>query len=106
MSPPKPENDPVQKGLHQLGQQIDNGGGQPDAGADPAEDPVEKGLHDLGRQIHEANRTGWRRKRTIREEDAARLGPAHAAPKGRRSRKRTAAWIGGTLALVLVLIVV
>ncbi len=105
MSPAKPENDPVQKGLHQLGQQIDDGAVQPDAGADPEDNPVEKGLHELGRQIHEANRTGWRRKRTSREEDAARPGPAHAAPKGRRSRKRTAAWIGGTLALVLVLIV-
>jgi LCP family protein required for cell wall assembly len=113
MSPPKPENDPVQKGLHQLGQQIDEGGVQPDAGADPAENlaadpaenPVEKGLHELGRQIHEANRAGRRRKGTSPEGDPARPGPAHAAPKKKRSRKRTAAWVGGTLALVLVLIV-
>ncbi len=105
MSPPEPENDPVQKGLHQLGQQIDEGVVQPDVGADPAENPVEKGLHELGRQIHEANRAGGRRKGASTAGDSARPGPAHAAPKGKRSRKRTAAWVGGTLALVLVLVV-
>ena len=105
MSPPNPENDPVEKGLHQLGQQIGGGAAQPGAGEDPAENPVEKGLHELGRQIDEAARTGrrGRRKGKSAEEDDARHGPAHAAPKG-RSRKRTAAWVGGTLALVLVLI--
>jgi LCP family protein required for cell wall assembly len=105
MSPPKPQNDPVENRLHQLGQQIDGGASQADAAENPAEDPVEKGLHELGRQIDEATRTGGRgrRKPKTAEEDAARQGPAHAAPK-RRSRKRTAAWVGGTLALVLVLI--
>jgi LCP family protein required for cell wall assembly len=106
MSPPKPENDPVQNRLHQLGQQIDGGATQSGAAEDPAENPVEKGLHELGRQIDEATHTGWRGRRRGKdpEEDGARPGPAHAAPKGRRSRKRTAAWVGGTLALVLVLI--
>ena len=105
MSPPKPENDPVQKGLHQLGQEIGEGAAQPGAAEDPAENPVEKGLHELGRQIDEAAHTGRRGRRKGRsaEGDNARQGPAHAAAKG-RSRKRTAAWVGGTLALVLVLI--
>ena len=109
MSPPKPQNDPVQKRLHQLGQQIDGGAPQPDpagnAAENPAENPVEKGLHELGRQIDEATGTGgrgWRMAKRAHEEDG-RHGPAHAAPK-QRSRKRTAAWVGGTLALVLVLI--
>ncbi len=105
MSPPNPENDPVQKGLHQLGQQIGGGPALSGAGENPAENPVEKGLHELGRQIDEAARAGrrGRRKGKSAEEDDARPGPAHAAPKG-RSRKRTAAWVGGTLGLVLVLI--
>ncbi len=105
MSPQKPQNDPVQKRLHQLGQQIDGGPAQPDPAEDPAENPVEKGLHELGRQIDEATRTGGRGRRKAKraEEEDERHGPAHAAPK-RRSRKRTAAWVGGTLALVLVLI--
>jgi LCP family protein required for cell wall assembly len=110
MSPPKPQNDPVQKRLHQLGQQIDGGAARPDAAENaaenPAENPVERGLHDLGRQIDEATQTGGRGRRKAakraKEEDG-RHGPAHAAPK-RRSRKRTAAWVGGTLALVIVLI--
>jgi LCP family protein required for cell wall assembly len=110
MSPSKPENDPVQQGLHQLGQQIDDGGAPTDTPANPAENPVEKGLHQLGLQIEEANHGGRRRKGKAAEAEAdadadeARQGPAHAAPKARRSRKRTAAWVGGTLALVLVLI--
>jgi LCP family protein required for cell wall assembly len=105
MSPPKPQNDPVQKRLHQLGQEIDGGAVQPNPAEDAAENPVEKGLHELGRQIDEATRTGGsgRRKAKRAEEENGRHGPAHAAPK-RRSRKRTAAWVGGTLALVLVLI--
>jgi LCP family protein required for cell wall assembly len=105
MSPPNPENDPVQKGLHQLGRQIDEGEPEPAAVADQADNPVEKGLHELGRQIDEANSGGRRRTRTEPDGDNARTGPAHAAPKQQRSRKRTAAWVGGTLALVLVLIV-
>ena len=109
MSPPKPKNDPVQKRLHQLGQQIDGGAAQSDpaenAAESPAENPVEKGLHDLGRQIDEAARTSGRGRRKAKRalEEDGRHGPAHAAPK-RRSRKRTMAWVGGTLALVLVLI--
>ena len=71
----------------------------------PAENPVEKGLHELGRQIDEANKKGRTRHRKGRAAEAqdGRPGPAHAARKG-RSRKRTVAWIGGTLALVIVLI--
>ncbi len=125
MSPPNPENDPVQKGLHQLGQQIDQAGSGTEAPAppgtgstpaDPVDNPVEKGLHELGRQIDEANQTGRGKKRKGhgREEAAAgggaaaaggatRRGPAHAAPK-KRSRKRTLAWVAGSLLLVLVLI--
>ena len=109
MSPQKPQNDPVQKRLHQLGQHIDGGAVPPDpaenAAENPVENPVEKGLHELGRQIDEATRTGGRGRRKAKraEGEDGRHGPAHAAPK-RRSRKRTAAWVGGTLALVLVLI--
>ena len=104
MSPPNPENDPVQKGLQQLGQQIDGGKPKPADALDRGESPVETGLHELGRQIDEANRGGrGRRKSRTAEGGTARQGPAHAAPKA-RSRKRTAAWVTGTLALVLVLV--
>ena len=101
MSPPNPENDPVQKGLHQLGQQM--GGGAPPPST--PDNPVEKGLHELGRQIDEANRGGRRQKTKRTEVGTAHQGPAHAARKRQRSRKRTAAWVGGTLMLVLVLLV-
>jgi LCP family protein required for cell wall assembly len=108
MSPPTPENDPVEKGLHQLGRQI--GEGAPPSSAAPedapgisAENPVEKGLQELGRQIDEANRAGGRRGGKRADADSGRQGPAHAARKS-RSRKRTAAWIGGTIMLVLVLV--
>ena len=116
MSPPDPGSDPVSKGLHELGRQIDEAGPEPapaqpadpadpaehlagptvdPAGpavdpAGPAENPVEKGLHELGRQIDEAQRS-------------PRRGPAHAAPK-KRSGRRTVAWVTGSLLLVLVLI--
>ena len=103
MSPPNPENDPVQKGLRQLGQEIGGGRLPPGVAPDPAENPVEKGLHDLGRQIDEASRGGGRRKSGSAESGAARPGPAHAAPKV-RSRRRTAAWVTGTFLLVLVLV--
>ena len=103
MSPPNPENDPVQKGLQQLGQQVDRGEPQPAAALHPAENPVEKGLHELGRQIDETNRGGGRRKNKTAEGGTSRQGPAHASPRT-RSRKRTAAWVTGTLALVLVLV--
>ena len=85
MSPPNPENDPVQKGLHELGQQIDDGGAEADAGADrpesPAENPVEKGLHELGRQIDEANRAGGRRKGARAEGDPGRPGRRTPPPR-------------------------
>ena len=102
MSPPTPDNDPVEKGLHHLGRQIEEGAPPTGGPEDPAENPVEKGLHELGRQIDEANRGGHRKGRRT-DPDAGRHGPAHAARKG-RSRKRTAAWIGGTVMLVLVLV--
>ena len=59
------------------------------AGADPAENPVEKGLHELGRQIDAAQ--GKKRGN-------------HAAPK-KRSRRRTVAWVLGTLGLVVVVLI-
>ena len=68
-----------------------------------ADNPVEKGLRDLGRQIEEANRAGGRRKGKRGNDDGGHQGPAHAASKG-RSRKRTLAWVGGTITLVLVLL--
>jgi LCP family protein required for cell wall assembly len=116
MSPHKPEKDPVEKGLHELGRQIDGepaagaaptagaAGATPTAGAaqNPAENPVEKGLHELGRQIDEAHRSTRGKKGRV--EEASHRGPAHAAPKKKRSRRRTAAWVTGTLLLVLVLI--
>ena len=149
MSPSNPDKDPVHKGLHDLGRQIDgaNGGDagpdpveaqaaspppdsppaepptppeQPDeaeaapiaagaagaaaaaaAAADPADNPVERGLHELGRQIDDAERTGTGTGTGTR---GGRKG-AHAAPKKKRSAKRTVAWVGGTLLLVIVLIV-
>ena len=63
---------------------------------EPADNPVERGLHELGRQIDEAEQSppGTRRGRK----------GAHAASKKKRSAKRTAAWVGGTVALVIVLI--
>ncbi len=130
MSPPNPENDPVQKGLHQLGRQIDEAApvaapAEPadaaeGAAADPARNPVEKGLHELGRQIDEAQRSSRGRNKKGNGGaanggaangggggsggDASRRGPAHAAPKKKRSGRRTAAWVTGTLLLVIVLI--
>jgi LCP family protein required for cell wall assembly len=111
MSPSNPENDPVHKGLHQLGQQIEGAdpasAPAPASPTDPADNPVEKGLHELGRQIEEAERAArgkrGRNKDEAAERDASHRGPAHAAPK-KRSRKRTAAWVAGTFLLVLVLI--
>ncbi len=104
MSPPNPENDPVQKGPQQLGRQVDGGKPKPADALDRGESPVETGLHELGRQIDEANRGGRRRrKNNAAEGGTPRQGPAHAAPKA-RSRKRTAIWVTGTLALVLVLV--
>jgi hypothetical protein len=101
MSPPNPENEPVHRRLEQLGQQIDEGAAPPDPPESEAENPVEKGLHELGRQIDEAN--AGRRKGRPKQAETGRQGPAHAATKG-RSRKRTLAWVGGTVGLVLVLV--
>jgi LCP family protein required for cell wall assembly len=63
---------------------------------DAADNPVERGLHELGRQIDEADRA-------VAGSRGDRKG-AHAAPKKKRSVKRTVAWVAGTLLLVLVLI--
>jgi LCP family protein required for cell wall assembly len=154
MSPSNPENDPVHKGLHALGQQIDEaeeadtgaaaGGGAGDAdavqeatspetgvagaaGADaehqhgdvPAEaepadpnNPVERGLGELGQKIAEAladaagdaGTGGENGEEADDGKDAKRRG-AHAAPKKKRSKKRTAAWIVGTFFAVLLLLV-
>jgi len=105
MSPSNPENDPVHRRLERLGQQIDAGGSpaDPPETVAPVDNPVERGLHDLGRQIEEANRAGGRRKGKRGAADGGHQGPAHAASK-RRSRKRTMAWVGGTVMLVLVLL--
>ena len=105
MSPQKPQNDPVQKRLHQLGQQIDGGAAPPDPAENAAENPVEKGLHELGRQIDEATRTGGRGRRKAKRAEERRR-----ATRPRPRRPETAlpqahcGLGGGTLALVLVLI--
>jgi len=118
MTPPDPQNDPVHRGLHELGRQIEQheqSGGHPEPAADvrneadatpasdPSENPVEKGLHDLGLRIEAANR-GPRRTRSADAEEAGHQGPAHAAPKKRSRRRRAVAWVGGTLVLVIVLL--
>jgi LCP family protein required for cell wall assembly len=105
MSPSNPENDPVHRRLERLGQQIDAGGSpaDPPETVAPVDNPVEKGLHDLGRQIEEANRAVGGRKGKRGAADGGHQGPAHAASR-RRSRKRTMAWVGGTVMLVLVLL--
>jgi LCP family protein required for cell wall assembly len=112
MTPTPPDDEqsnPVEKGLHDLGRQIEeaeSAGGEttadaaePDAdeapAADaPADNPVERGLEALGRQIEEAEAGGGRR------------GPAHAAPKQKkRSTRRTVAWVVGSIFMVMVLLV-
>jgi LCP family protein required for cell wall assembly len=97
MSPPNDPNDPndpVHQGLHQLGQQMDQDA--PDAPPlDPADNPVERGLHELGLQIEEAERTS--------AATGGRRG-AHAAARTRRSRRRTAAYVVGSLGLVIALV--
>src|SRR5271157_1408052 len=107
MSPSNPEKDPVQKGLHALGRQIEGGeapAAAPAPAAEPAENPVEKGLHELGREIDEAQRAARGKKNKGANGDGGQRGPAHAAPKKKHSRRRTVAWATGTLLLVLVLI--
>ncbi len=73
--------------------------------AGPADNPVERGLHELGRQIDEAERGGM----GGGGGDGGRGGrgaggPAHAAPKKKRSTRRKVAYVFGSLFLVLVLI--
>ncbi len=77
--------------------------------ADPADNPVERGLHELGLQIDQAKQGGGRGgggggrggRRGARS-DAG--GPAHAAPKKKRSTRRKVGYVVGSLFLVLVLI--
>ncbi len=97
MSPPNAENDPVHRGLHQLGQEVD----QESPPADPADNPVERGLHDLGLQIEQAEQAGAR---GGQGGQGGRRKGAHAAPK-RRSRRRTVGYVVGALGLVVVLLV-
>ena len=84
------------------------------APADP-NNPVERGLGELGQRITEAEAlaaaggdagTGGDGggEEADDEKDAKRRG-AHAAPKKKRSKKRTAAWIVGTFFAVLLLLV-
>ncbi len=143
MSPSNPENDPVHKGLHDLGRQIEEaeGGSRAEGGyegppsdevpaeaaaADPSpaaeeppsdevpaeaaadpDNPVERGLGELGRQIAAAEAAAEAAAQAAgpEDKDVRRRGGAHAAPKRKRSRKRTAVWIAGTLFGVLVLLV-
>lgn len=72
-------------------------------GADPADNPVERGLHELGRQIDEAERKGNGNGGSGRHTRGAG-GPAHAAPKKKRSTSRKVLYVLGSLFLVLVLI--
>jgi LCP family protein required for cell wall assembly len=86
----------------------------PDAGAsppiDPADNPVERGLHELGRQIDEAERSvaggggGDDGGESSGRGGRGVGGPAHAAPKKKRSTRRKVAYVLGSLFLVLVLI--
>jgi LCP family protein required for cell wall assembly len=95
MSPPNAENDPVHRGLHQLGQEVD----QESPPADPADNPVERGLHDLGLQIEQAEQA----EQAGRAGNGGRRKGAHAAPR-RRSRRRTVGYVLGTLGLVIALL--
>ena len=91
MSPPNPENDPVHKGLHQLGRQIDGGrraersgpAGRPLPTSAATDNPVEKGLHELGRQIDEANRAGGRGRRKATRAEGT---PGDTGPRPRRAQ--------------------
>ncbi|HEY1650874.1 MAG TPA: LCP family protein [Acidimicrobiales bacterium] len=77
--------------------------------ADPGHNPVERGLHELGRQIDGSKQGGGGggigggggRGRGARGDTG---GPAHAAPKKKRSTRRKVTYIVGSLFLVLVLI--
>ncbi len=92
---------------------------------DPANNPVERGLHELGRQIEEAERTGGATAGGGLAggggaggggDDGGRGGgpgegsrgdgggPAHAAPKKKRSTRRKVGYVLGSVFLVIVLI--
>ncbi len=92
---------------------------------DPANNPVERGLHELGRQIEEAERTGGATAvgglaggggAGGGGDDGGRGGgpgegsrgdgggPAHAAPKKKRSTRRKVGYVLGSVFLVIVLI--
>jgi LCP family protein required for cell wall assembly len=73
------------------------------AAGDPADNPVERGLHQLGRQIDEAERNGENGGKGGRG-DRGSGGPAHAAPKKKRSTRRKVVYVLGSLFLVLVMI--
>jgi LCP family protein required for cell wall assembly len=73
-------------------------------GADPADNPVERGLHELGRQIDEAERGGAAESGGGGRGGRGDSGPAHAAPKKKRSTRRKVAYVLGSIFLVLVLI--
>ncbi len=87
----------------------------PPTTAVPADNPVERGLHELGQQIEEVERRGGgvgsggsggdggdggpRQGRR-----GAGGGPAHAAPKKKRSTRRKVTYVVGSVFLVLALI--
>ncbi len=73
-------------------------------GADPADNPVERGLHELGRQIDEAEQGGGGGSGGGGSGGRGAGGPAHAAPKKKRSTRRKVAYVLGSIFLVLVLI--
>jgi len=76
--------------------------------ADPADNPVERGLHELGRQIDEAERNGGAggggNGGGGGRDTRGAGGPAHAAPKKKRSTRRKVVYVLGSIFLVLVLI--
>ncbi len=82
--------------------------------ADPADNPVERGLHELGLQIDQAEQTGGTDGGSggsgggaapgRRGDRGDAKGPAHAAPKKKRSTRRKVVYVVGSLFLVLVLI--
>ena len=88
---------------------------------DPANNPVERGLHELGLQIEEAERNGGAGGGdggpgggdggaggddggSGGGDGGGRSGPAHAAPKKKRSTRRKVGYVLGSIFLVLVLI--
>jgi LCP family protein required for cell wall assembly len=112
MTPERPEHEPVHQGLQRLGQAIDRGAGPPRASPDDPGDPldgehlglpahpVDAGLLRLGRRIDEESRAGRRRL----EAPDRRGGHPRPTRTRRQSRRRVVAWVGGTIALVVVLL--